>query len=127
MTGPASHETPEYNFEGDAAFQERRFVDTTGYIPPWMVPDAFTKPARTYADVTIEEVEDPNYVAAIVPGGVEPRESEFSWGRGNANSLSKGPGPTQVEIMKATMRTNPADPTDTMEAHLRDPGWSVEP
>jgi len=127
MTEPASHETPEYNFEGDPAYQERKFVDTTGYIPPWMVADAFTKPARTYADQTIEEVEDPNYVAAIVPGGVEPGESEFSWGRGNANSLSKGPGPTQVEIMKATMRTNPADPTDTMEAHLRDPGWSVEP
>lgn len=127
MTGPASHETPDYNFEGDPAFQERQFVDSTGYVPPWMVKDAFTQGPRTYADVTIEEVEDPNYVAAIVPGGVEPGPSEYSWGRGNANSLSKGPGPTQVEQMKAVMRTNPADPTDTMEAHLRDPGWSVEP
>ena len=127
MPSPASHETPQYNFEGDKDFQERKFVDTTGYIPPWMQVDAFTKPARTYADETIEEVEDPDYVAQLAVGGATPHESEFSWGLGNANSLSKGPGPTALEQMKAIMRTNPADPADTMEAHLRDPGWSVEP
>jgi hypothetical protein len=119
-----SHETPMYNFEGDPAFQERKFVDTTPYIPPWMVRDAFTKEPRTYADETIEEVESPGYVAAInVPGAV-PGESEYSWGAGNANSLSKGPGPTQLEIIKATQRTNPADGADTYEAHLTDEGWA---
>jgi hypothetical protein len=86
--------------------------------------DAFTKPARTYADVTIEEVQDPDYIAAInVPGAI-PGETEMSWGPGNANSLSKGPGPNPLEILKAQQRTNPADPTDTYEAHLTDEGWA---
>ena len=124
---PPSHETPSYNFEGDPELGERKFVDTTGYVPPWMQQDVFTIPARTYADVTIEEVEDPNYVAQIVVGGAEPRESEYSWGRGNQNSLTKGPGPNPLEILKAQQRTNPADPTDRHENHFRDPGWSVEP
>ena len=127
MTVPESHETPSYNFQGDPEFQERQFVDTTGYVPPWMMKDAFTIPARTYADETIEEVLADDDIAQTGPGGIEPGPSEYSWGRGNANSLSLGPGPTQVEQMKAVMRTNPADPADTMEAHLRDPGWAVEP
>lgn len=127
MSEPASHETPQYNFEGDPRFQERQFVDTTGYIPPWMVKDAFTQEARTYADETIEEVQDPNYIAQLVPGGAEPHGSEFSWGRGNQNSLTLGPGPTPLEVLKAQQRTNPADPGDTAEAHYRDPGWVVEP
>jgi hypothetical protein len=127
MTEPESHETPSYNFEGDPAFHERKFVDTTGYIPPWQMADAFTIEARTYADETIEEVEDPNYVAQIVVGGAEPGESEFSWGRGNQNSLTKGPGPNPLEILKAQQRTNPAEPTDNHLNHYTDPGWVMEP
>lgn len=127
MSVPASHETPNYNFEGDPAFQERKFVDPTGYIPPWMQVDAFTQPARTYADITIEEVEAEGYVAAVVKGGLEPGPSEYSWGRGNQNSLSLGPGPNPLEVLKAQQRTNPADPTDTHENHWRDGRWVVEP
>src|SRR5215217_3140439 len=128
MSTPASHETPDHgSYVGDPAFQERQWVDSTGYVPPWMVKDAFTVPARTYADVTIEEVEDPNYVAQIVPGGATPRASEFSWGLGNQNSLSLGPGPNPLEILKAQQRTNPADPTDNHENHWRDEGWVVKP
>ena len=126
MTTPASHETPSYNFEGDPEFQERKFVDTTGYIPPWMQTDAFTVPARRYADVTVEEVQAADYVSAVGTPGLEPGESEFSWGKGNQNSLSKGPGPNPLEILKAQQRTNPADATDTAEAHYRDRGWVEE-
>jgi hypothetical protein len=125
MSTPRSSDTPSYNFEGDPEFRERHFVDTTGYIPPEYDKDAFTKPARTYADETIEEILDPNYVAAIVPPiGAAPGESEFSWGPGNQNSLSKGPGPNPLEILKAQQRTNPADPADTHEAHYLDEGWA---
>jgi hypothetical protein len=96
-----------------------------------MMPDAFTKAARTYADQSIEEVEDPNYVAQIVVGGAEPGPSEYSWGRGNQNSLTLGPGPNPLEILKAQQRTNPADPTDVHENHWRDTErggrWVVEP
>jgi predicted dienelactone hydrolase len=128
MTLPASHETPDYgDHRGDPAFQERQFVDPGPYVPPWMVKDAFTKHARTYADQTIEEVEDPDYIAAVSVGGLTPHESEFSWGLGNQNSLTKGPGPTPLEILKAQQRTNPADPGDTHEAHYRDAGWVEEP
>lgn len=121
-----SHATPAYNFAGDPEYAERRFLDSTPYVPPWMQVDAFTKPARTYADATIEEVQDPNYVAASAVGGAEPGETEFSWGRGNQNSLTKGPGPNPLEVLKAQQRTNPADPADTAEAHYRDPGWVME-
>lgn len=124
MSTPESHETPSHNFTGDPEYQERHFVDTTGYVPPWMQKDAFTKPARTYADVTIEEVNAPDYIASVNLPGQPAGETEFSWGLGNANSLSKGPGPNPLEILKATQRTNPADPTDTYEAHLTDPGWA---
>lgn len=127
MTIPESHETPQYNFEGDPAFKERQFIDTTGYVPPWMQTDAFTIPARTYADQTIEEVEADDYVAQVVAGGATPHESEFSWGLGNQNSLTRGPGPNPLEMLKAQQRTNPADPGDVAENHYRDPGWVVEP
>lgn len=125
MSTPASHETPDHgSYEGDPALQQHKWVDSTGYVPPWMQTDAFTKAARTYADVTIEEVNDPNYIAAVNLPGAPAGESEFSWGLGNANSLSKGPGPNPLEILKATQRTNPADPTDTYQVHLTDPGWA---
>jgi len=125
MSTPASHETPDHgSYVGDPTFQERQWVDSHGYSRPIWMKDAYTVPARTYADETIEEVLDPDYVAAInVPGAV-PGETEMSWGAGNANSLSKGPGPNPLEIMKAVQRTNPADPTDTYEAHLADEGWA---
>lgn len=126
MSVPASHETPSYNFEGDPEFRERKFVDTTGYIPLWQMPDAFTQPARTYADQTIEEVEADDYIASIVAGGLEPGPSEYSWGRGNQNSLTLGPGPNPLEILKAQQRTNSANPTDVHENHWRDTGWVVE-
>ena len=130
MTAPEpevipSHETPDHGaYQGDPDLRQRQWVDSTGYAPPWMVKDAFTVPARTYADVTIEEVEDPNYVASISVGGVEPGESEFSWGPGNANSMSKGPGPNPLEVLKAMQRTNPADPSDNHVNHYTDEGWA---
>ena len=125
MSTPASHETPDHgSYVGDPAFRERTWVDSTGYSRPIWMKDAFTIPARTYADVTIDEVNAPDYVAAINLPGQHPGETEMTWGDGNANSLSKGPGPTQLEILKATQRTNPADPTDTYEAHLTDEGWA---
>ena len=129
MTEPASHETNTTGNRhiGDADFRERHYVDPGPYLPPWMQRDAFTRPARTYADETIEEVLDPGYVASISVGGLEPGETEFSWGRGNQNSLTKGPGPNAVEEMKAIMRTNPADSNDNHVNHYTDPGWVMEP
>lgn len=126
MTEPASHETVSSGNRhvGDPAFHERHYVDPGPYMPPWMLPDAFTKPARTYSDVTVDEVNDPNYTASVVPGGVTPGESEMSWGLGNQNSLSRGPGPNPLEVLKAQQRTNPADPADTAEQHYTDPGWA---
>jgi hypothetical protein len=124
---PPSHLTPTTNHEGDPEFQERHFVDPGPWQLPWPQPDAFTKPAPTYADATIEEVQAPGYVSGVSTPGQTPRESEFSWGLGNQNSLSKGPGPNSLEVLKAIQRTNPADPKDTAEAHYRDAGWVVEP
>lgn len=121
-----SHETNTtgYRHLGDPAFQERRFVDYGGYVPPWMMKDAFTMPARTYADETIEEVLAEDYIATVSVGGVHPGESEFSWGPGNANSMSKGPGPNPLETLKAQQRTNPADPNDNHVNHYTDEGWA---
>jgi hypothetical protein len=121
-----SHETESTGNRhiGDPAFQERHFVDYGPYRPAWMQADAFTKPARTYADETIEEVLAEDYIAQLVPGGAHPGESEFSWGPGNANSMSKGPGPTDLEVMKAIQRTNPADPNDNHVDHFTDEGWA---
>lgn len=97
--------------EGDPAFGERQFVDSTKWMPPLYshLHDPFFKTARTYSDVATEE-------AAATPSGVakanvEPGPSEFSHGRGLMVPLALGPGPTPVEEMKAIMRTNPADPT----------------
>ncbi len=97
---------------GDPEFQERHFVDTSPWTPPVWEPghDPYFKPARTYADVSIEEAGGP---AGVVTPGLEPGPSEFSHGRGLMVPLELGPGPTQVEEMKAIMRTDSTDPAAT--------------
>lgn len=104
--------------EGDPEFGERHWVDTSKWEPSRHVElDPFFKPARTYADVSIEEAGGP---AGVTTPGLEPGPSEFSWGRGLMVPLDKGPGPTQVEEAAAIRRTNPADPTASHEARYVD-------
>lgn len=98
---------PGDKYVGDPEFHERHFTDTTGHPPPLYMEDAFTKQARTLADQSIEDAAKPSTPQRA---GTEPGETEFSWGKGLMPPLSKTDGPTQIEEMKAIMRTNPADP-----------------
>lgn len=98
------------NHQGDPAFGERKFIDPGPYLPPLHERgrDPHFKDARTYSDVATEEaLSTPSGVATP---NVEPGASEFSHGRGLMAPLTQGHEPTQIEIMKAIMRTNPADP-----------------
>jgi len=97
-------------FRGDPAFGERQFVDSGAWQPPrytGLLHDPFFVEARTYADVAAEEAA--NSPAGVATPNVEPGVSEFSWGRGLMAPLTQGHAPTQIEEMKAVMRTNPAD------------------
>lgn len=96
-------------FRGLAEYGERQFVDRRPWEPPQYMVDAdpFFIAARTYADVAAEEaLATP---AGVATPNVEPGVSEFSYGRGLMAPLSKGHVPTQIEELKAVMRTNPAD------------------
>lgn len=113
-------------YEGDPRFGERRFVDSPGIAPPWYDTenDPHWMRTPTYADETIAEAES-DARAPVSVAGLEPRESEMSWGRGLMAPISRGHEPTQIEILKAQQRTNPADPG---ASHLdRFADWIREP
>lgn len=103
--------TPE-KYEGDPRFAERKFTDTPGRPPPLfegLLHDPYFKYARTHADDTIAEAES-DATAPVSVAGVEPEESEFSYGKGLMAPISRGHEPTQIEQLKAVQRTNPANP-----------------
>lgn len=98
------------SYTGDPDFAERKFTDHGPWLPPtYMVDDdPYFKEALTYSTVSIEEAA--NTPAGVATPNVEPGGSEFSWGRGLMAPMTKGHVPTQIEEMKAVMRTNSADP-----------------
>jgi hypothetical protein len=83
-----------------------------GYLPP--VPDErdpYLRPAFTQADQSVEELDGRRTVSAP---GREPGPSEFSHGRGLRPPTSLR-SPSLIDQHHAIMRTNPADPTATVD------------
>lgn len=82
-------------------------VDTDLTADPYYVP-AWTKSAESIYKQEILGTSRP-----IRRPGLEPRESEFSWGRGRMAPLDKA-DPSQWDQVRAVYRTDPADPTSTV-------------
>ena len=104
---------------GDPRFGERRFRDSDSWEPSRLQPDSFLRPAATVADISIAEAER-GLGGSISAAGVEPGPSEFSYGRGQMSPISLGPGPTQIEQLKAVQRTDPSDPGAVAEDRYAD-------